>query len=138
MLTALFVVAVFMNYLDVLNNNVNWANVIMRLVLGFVLLQNYTWIMDTTRDIVAGLDVRINPDQSYVNQYAEMGDNMQKQYEANTQTSFVSNVSNFLFGKFTLHTLIINLSFIFTPLFQRSWRPSDIPWSVFCTKWGRF
>ena len=113
MLTALFILAVFMNYLDVLNNNVNWANVIMRLVLGFVLLQNYTWIMDTTRDIVAGLDARINPDQSYVNQYAEMGDNMQKQYEANTQTSFVSNVSNFLFGKFTLHTLIINLSFIF-------------------------
>jgi hypothetical protein len=113
MLTALFIVAVFMSYLDVLNSNVNWSNVIMRLVLGFVLLQNYTWIMDTARDVVVGVDERINPDQSYINQYAQMSDNMQKQYEANTQTSFVSNVSNFLFGKFTLHTLIINLSFIF-------------------------
>jgi len=113
MLTALFIVAVFRSYLDVLNTNVNWSDVIIRLVLGFALLQNYTWVMDTTRDIVAGVDERINPDQSFVNQYAQMGDNMQTQYEANTQTSFVSNVSNFLFGKFTLHTLIINLSFIF-------------------------
>lgn len=113
MLTALFIVAVFRSYVDVLNTNVNWADVIIRLVIGFALLQNYTWIMDTTRDVVVGVDARINPDQSPINQYAQMSDNMQKQYEANTQTSFVSNVSNFLFGKFTLHTLIINLSFIF-------------------------
>lgn len=113
LLTGLFIVAVFMSYLDVLNSNVNWSNVIIRLVIGFVLLQNYTWIMDTTRDVVVGVDERINPDQSYINQYSQMSDNMQKQYEANTQTSFVSEVSNFLFGKFTLHTLIINMSFIF-------------------------
>lgn len=113
LLTALFLLAVFMDYLDVLKTNINWSDVIIRLVLGFVLLQNYTWIMDTTRDVVIGIDEKINPDQSFVNQYAQMSDNMQQQYEANTQTSFVSNVSNFLFGKFTLHTLIINLSFIF-------------------------
>ncbi|MDP2654346.1 MAG: hypothetical protein Q8Q08_09985 [Candidatus Omnitrophota bacterium] len=113
MLTALFIVAVFRSYLDVLNTTVNWSDVIIRLVIGFALLQNYTWIMDTTRDVVIGVDEKINPDQSYINQYAAMSDNMQKEYEANTQTSFVSNVSNFLFGKFTLHTLIINLSFIF-------------------------
>lgn len=112
-LSAFFIIAVFRSYLDVLNTNVNWSEVIIRLVIGFALLQNYTWIMDTTRDVVVGIDEKINPDQSFINQYAAMSDNMQKQYEANTQTSFISNVSNFLFGKFTLHTLIINLSFIF-------------------------
>lgn len=136
MLTALFVVAVFRSYLDVLNNNVNWTDVILRLVLGFALLQNYTWIMDTTRDIVVGVDERINPDQSYINQYAQMSDNMQKQYEANTQTSFVSNVSNFLFGKFTLHTLIINLSFIFYAVVSKVMEAIRYTWVGILYKMG--
>ena len=37
LLTALFLLAVFMDYLEILNTNVNWSDVIIRLVLGFVL-----------------------------------------------------------------------------------------------------
>jgi len=111
MLTGLFIVAVFNSYVGILSKNVNWTDVILRLVIGFVLLQNYTWIMDTTRDIVVGLDQRISPDQSAIDQYAQMNDNMQKQYQQNTQQSFVSQVKDFFFGH--LHTLIVNLAFIF-------------------------
>ena len=111
MLTAFFIVAVFNSYIGILSKPVNWTDVILRLVLGFVLLQNYTWVMDTTRDIVAGIDQRVNPEQSAIKQYADMNDNMQKQYQQNTQRSFVAQVKAFFFGH--LHTLMINLSFIF-------------------------
>ncbi len=112
LLTTLFTLAVFINYLGILSNKSNWSDLLMRLVVGFILIQNYVWVMDTTKNIVVGLDQKINPEQSYVNQYAAMSDNMQKTYEANTQTNFVSQVTG-LFGRFTLHNLIINLSFIF-------------------------
>lgn len=100
MLTGLFIVAVFNSYVGILSKNINWTDVILRLVIGFVLLQNYTWVMDTTRDIVVGLDQRISPDQSAIDQYAQMNDNMQKQYQQNTQQSFVSQVKDFLLWSF--------------------------------------
>lgn len=113
MLGSLFLLAVVINYLGMLQNKAGWAALILRLALGFILLQNYIWVMDTSRTIIAGLDDRINPEQSYVEQYAQMSINMQKQLEDNTQQSLLSKAKDFLFAKFTLHNLVINLSFIF-------------------------
>jgi hypothetical protein len=118
LLSSLFILAVFIQYLGVLENRANWPNLLLRLVIGFVLLQNYVWIMDTTKEIVVGVDQRINPEQSYINQYASMSDNMRSSFESNTQVSFVSKVVDF-FGRLSLHNLIINLSFIFYALVSK-------------------
>ena len=111
MLSSLFLLAVLIQYLGILQHQTSWTSLLMRLVIGFILLQNYVWIMDTTKDIVIGLDRLITPDQNFINQYALMTDNLRQQYEQNVQQSIISQVLNF--GKDTLHNLIINLSFIF-------------------------
>ena len=113
MLISLFVLAVFVRYVGLLNSPVSWADVIVRLAIGFVLLQNYTLIMDTTRDIVNGVDQMVNPNQDFVNQYATMSNNAEKLHQASIQQSILGQVTNALFGWLSLHTLIINLSFIF-------------------------
>jgi hypothetical protein len=113
LLGSFFILAVFVNYLGILSYNVNWADVIIRLVIGFVLLQNYIWIMDTTYGVVSGVDQAINPNQNFVDQYATMSNNMQQQFQNNTQQNLASQVGNAIFGRFSLHNLIINLSFIF-------------------------
>jgi type IV secretory pathway VirB6-like protein len=113
LLGSLFVLAVFVNYIGILSYNVNWADVIVRLVIGFVLIQNYIWIMDTTYGVISGVDQAINPNQNFVDQYATMSNNMQQHFQNNTQQSIVSQVGNAIFGRFSLHNLIINLSFIF-------------------------
>lgn len=113
LLGGLFSLAVFLHYLGVLSTKVNWASLLIRFIIGFVILQNYVWIMDLTKDIVVGLNDRINPEQSAILQYAQMSENMQQAYEAEIQPSLINNVKNFLFGKFTLHNIIINISFIF-------------------------
>jgi hypothetical protein len=119
LLVSLFILAVFVNYIGVLNQGINWADVIIRLVIGFILLQNYIWIMDTTYNIVSGVDQTINPNQNYVDQYATMSQNMQNQFQQNTQQNIASQIGNALFGKFSLHNLIINLSFIFYALISK-------------------
>ena len=111
MLGSLFLLAVVTHYIGVIQNQVSWTSLLVRLVIGFILLQNYVWLMDTTKDIVVGLDQMINPDQSFVNQYASMTDNLRQQYEENVQQSITSQILDF--GKNTIHNLIINLSFIF-------------------------
>lgn len=113
MLVSLFVVAVFVRYVGLLSHPVSWADVIVRLVIGFVLLQNYILVMDTTRDIVTGVDQMVNPNQDFVSQYATMSNNAEKIHQASIQPSILSQVTNTLFGWLSLHTLIINLSFIF-------------------------
>lgn len=114
MLASLFVFAVFVRYVGLLSHHVNWADVIMRLVIGFVLLQNYTSIMDTTRDIVSSVDQTVNPEQDFVSQYAQMSNTMQTQHENTTRQSILTQVVNAAvsFGRNTLRNLIINLSFI--------------------------
>ena len=111
MLSGLFLLAVFTQYIGVAQHQGGWTGLLLRLAIGFILLQNYVWIMDTTKDIVTGVDLMINPDQSYINQYASMSDNLRQEYEANVQKSITSQILNF--GKNTIHNLIINLSFIF-------------------------
>ncbi|MBP9854907.1 MAG: hypothetical protein KBD53_08575 [Candidatus Omnitrophica bacterium] len=111
MLSSLFLLAVVTQYLGVIQHKDGWTGLLLRLTIGFILLQNYTWLMDTTRVIVEGVDVMINPDQSFINQYATMSDNLRQEYEANVQKSITSQILNF--GKNTIHNLIINLSFIF-------------------------
>ncbi len=80
MLLSLFAVAVFMNFLNILKYNINWADVILRLVIGVILLQNYTWVMDTTRNISVGVDEMVNPNQDFISQYSLINQNMQKQH----------------------------------------------------------
>ena len=112
MLVSLFVVAVFVRYVGLLSHHVNWADVIVRLVIGFVLLQNYTLIMDTTRSIVSDVDTMINPTQDFVSQYATMSQNIQQQQQNMTRQSILTQIGNGFFGPFSLHNIIINLSFI--------------------------
>ncbi len=113
MLVSLFVLAVFIQYIGILSHSVNWMDVIIKLIIGLILLQNYQWIMDTTYAIITGIDQNINPNQDFVSQYAAMSTNMQQQFQNNTQQSIASQVGNAIFGRFSLHNLIINLSFIF-------------------------
>ncbi|MDE1920789.1 MAG: hypothetical protein KGJ09_07350 [Candidatus Omnitrophica bacterium] len=113
MLVSLFVVAVFVRYTGLLSHQVNWADVVVRLVIGFVLLQNYTAIMDATRTIIADVDTTINPTQDYVAQYAAMSQNIQQRQQSMTRQSILTQIGNGFFGPFSLHNLIINLSFIF-------------------------
>ena len=109
LLGGFFILASFITYLGVFQNKANWAGLIVSLVVGFVLLQNYVWVMEITRDIVTGIDLKISPDQNATNQYVIMCENMQKIYENNQQKGF----SLAIFGTKTLHNLTINLSFIF-------------------------
>src|SRR5208282_4486947 len=106
MLVSLFVVAVFVRYVGLLSHHVNWADVIVRLVIGFVLLQNYTLIMDTTRSIVSDVDTMINPTQDFVSQYATMSQNIQQQQQNMTRQSILTQIGNGFFGPFSLHNLI--------------------------------
>ncbi len=119
MLASFFVLAVFLQYVGVLSRPVNWADVIVRLVIGLVLIQNYTWIMDTTRTVVSDVDVMVNPNQDYVSQYAQISNNAHQQHEASIQQGVLSQVENTLFGWFSLHTLIMNLSFIFYSIMSK-------------------
>ena len=112
MLVSFFLVAVFVNYVGILSHHVNWGNVILRLAVGFILLQNYVWIMDTTRNIVTNVDEMINPNQDFVSQYSIMSDNVQKRHQDSIQRGILSRVSN-AFGWPTWHTIVVNLSFIF-------------------------
>lgn len=111
MLSGFFLLAVIIQYIGVIQSQGRWTGLLLRLAIGFILLQNYVWMMDTTREIVEGIDVMVNPDQSFVNQYAEMSDNLRQEYEDNIQISITTQIFNF--GKNTLHNLVINLSFIF-------------------------
>jgi hypothetical protein len=113
LLVSLFLLAVFVQYVGLLSHPVNWADVIVRLIIGFILLQSYEWIMDTTYAIITGIDQTINPNQDFVSQYAAMSTNMQQQFQNNTQQNIASQVGNAIFGRFSLHNLIINISFIF-------------------------
>ena len=105
-----FILAVLFMYLGIFSNKqANWSGLIFRLVVGFVLLESYTWILDMVKDIVVGIDKTINPQTTAANQYLLMSQNMQNVYEQNQQKGF----SLAVFGKKTLHNLTINVSFIF-------------------------
>lgn len=119
MLASFFVLAVFLQYVGLLSRPINWADVILRLVIGLVLIQNYTWIMDTTRTVVSDVDVMVNPNQDYVSQYAQISNNAHQQHEASIQQGVLSQVQNALFGWFSMHTLIMNLSFIFYSIMSK-------------------
>ncbi len=112
MLASFFLLAVFFNYAGLASRSVNWADVILRLVIGFILLQNYVWIMDTTRNIVISVDEMINPNQDWWSQYAAMSDNIWKLHEASSRPSIVSQIK-FMFSSAIFHNLIINFSFFF-------------------------
>lgn len=117
MLSSLFLLAVVTHYIGSIQNQGGWASLLVRLVIGFILIQNYVWLMDTTKEIITGLDQMINPDQSFTNQYATMTDNLRQEYESNVQQSITSQILNF--GKNTLHNLIINFSFIFYAIISK-------------------
>ena len=112
LLASFFLVAVFINYVGLLSRNVNWAEVVVRLAIGFVLLQNYTWIMDTSRNIVISVDEMVNPNQDFASQYAAMSDNNWKLHQASSQPSIISNIK-FMFSSAIFHNFIINVSFAF-------------------------
>lgn len=118
MLASFFVLAVFFNFIGIMSKSVNWAEVILRLIIGLILLQNYVWIMDTTRNIVVSVDEMINPNQDFVSQYAAMSDNFQKQQQEQTRPSIIEQ-AKYIFFKAPIHNIIINLSFIFYALIAK-------------------
>jgi len=110
LLGSFFIFACFFMYLGIFaSKEANWSGVIFRLILGFVLLQNYALVMDTVKDIIVAVDTAINPSTSAPEQYMIMSQNMQDLYEQNQPKGF----SLAVFGKKTLHNLTINVSFIF-------------------------
>ncbi|MCA9407229.1 MAG: hypothetical protein KC733_00950, partial [Candidatus Omnitrophica bacterium] len=110
LLGSFFIMACFFMYLGIFTSKgANWSGLIFRLILGFVLLQNYALVMDSVKDIIVAVDTTINPSESAAEQYMIMSQNMQELYEQNQSTGF----SLAVFGKKTLHNLTINLSFIF-------------------------
>ncbi len=111
MLLSFFLLAVVVNYIGILTHHVNWADVILRLVIGVILLQNYVWIMDTTRNIVISVDQMVNPNQDWASQYAAMSDNFWKQHLATTKPSIISQVK-FIFSSAIFHNFIINISYL--------------------------
>lgn len=117
LLGGLFLFAVLVHFLGILSHQTNWAALLMRLVIGFILLQNYVWIMDTTKEVVVGLDKMITPQQDFSRQYAQMSENLRQQYEENVQQSITERLLNF--GKNTLHSIVVNLSFIFYAVVSR-------------------
>ena len=117
LLSGLFLFAVFVHFLGILAHQTSWSSLLMRLVIGFILLQNYVWIMDTTKDIVVGLDKTITPQQDFSKQYAEMSENLRVEYEQNVQQSITERILNF--GKNTIHSLVVNFSFIFYAIVSR-------------------
>ena len=119
MLLSLFGVAVFMNFLNILKYHINWADVILRLVVGLVLIQNYPWVMDTTRNIVVGVDEMVNPNHDFVSQYSLMSQNMQKEHEKTTIQSVVSNFTPGGFVRNILRNWIINFSFMFYAIISK-------------------
>ena len=121
MLVSFFLLAVFIKYIGILSHNVNWADVILRLVIGFILLQNYVWIMDTTRNTVVSVDEMINPNQDFVSQFSNMSKTIQKKHEDTTNQSILSQVTQAVvnFGRYTIRNLIINLSFVFYALISK-------------------
>ncbi len=112
MLASFFVMAVFFNYMGLLSRSVNWADIIVRLVIGLVLLQNYTWVMDTTRNIVIDVDAMITPNHSDISQYATMNDNFHKQHQEQTRPGIIDQVK-YIFFTAPMHNIIVNLSFLF-------------------------
>ena len=118
MLGSFFILAVFFSYVGIMSRGVNWAEIILRLVIGLVLLQNYVWIMDTTRNIVISIDEMITPNQDYFSQYAAMSDNFHKLHQESTQPSIIAQVKYF-FAQAPLHNLIINISFLFYGLIAK-------------------
>ncbi len=111
MLLSLFILAVVVNYIGILTHQVNWADVILRLVIGVILLQNYVWVMDTTRTIITSVDQMVNPNQDFVSQYAQMSNNFWQQQQAATQPSIISQIKIY-FSSAIFHNFIINVSFI--------------------------
>lgn len=110
LLGGFFIMSCFFMYLGIFTaKGANWSGLLFRLILGFVLLQNYALVLDSVRDIIVAVDTTVNPSTSAVDQYATMSQKMQELYEENQQKGF----SLALFGKKTLHNLTINLSFIF-------------------------
>ncbi|MCB9719747.1 MAG: hypothetical protein H6756_02640 [Candidatus Omnitrophica bacterium] len=110
LLGGFFVLACFFMYLGIFSSKgANWSGLLFRLILGFVLLQNYALVMDSTKDIIVAVDATINPITNAADQYLVMSQQMQDLYEQNQQKGF----SLALFGKKTLHNLTINVSFIF-------------------------
>ncbi|MCA9408627.1 MAG: hypothetical protein KC733_08050, partial [Candidatus Omnitrophica bacterium] len=110
LLGAFFVLACFFMYLGIFTSkNANWSGLLFRLVLGFVLLQNYSLVMDSVKDIIVAVDSTVNPSTTGAEQYMVISENMQKLYEENQPKGF----SLAVFGKKTLHNLTINVSFIF-------------------------
>ncbi len=110
LLGSFFVLAVLFMYLGIFTNKqANWSGLVFRLVIGFVLLQSYSLVLDMVKDIVVAIDTTINPQTTAADQYMVMSQNMQNVYEQNQQKGF----SLAVFGKKTLHNLTINVSFIF-------------------------
>ena len=118
MLVSFFIVAVFTNYIGILSHEVNWGQVILRLAVGFILLQNYTWIMDTTRTIIVSVDEMVNPGQDFAGQYAIMSQNVWKLHESSSQPSIISQIK-FFFSSAVFHNLVIALSFMLYALLAK-------------------
>jgi hypothetical protein len=111
MLFGLFPLAILFTLIAVFSNKASWSSLIARVLIGIAMIQSYTWIMDTTRDLVTGVNEKIIPAQDFIAQYQQIVENFRTYYENNQQKGFLNQFKEF--GKNSITNLVINLSFIF-------------------------
>ncbi|MCA9404743.1 MAG: hypothetical protein KC897_13220, partial [Candidatus Omnitrophica bacterium] len=82
LLSGLFPLSAFLTYIGAFKQQVNWSWLIVRLVIGFVLLDQYEFILDTTRLLVQGLHQALGLHTDYVAQYQRILEQFQTLYES--------------------------------------------------------
>ncbi|MBU1862484.1 MAG: type IV secretion system protein [Candidatus Omnitrophica bacterium] len=114
----LFGLAALFTYVGIFQGKMNFTRLITCLVIGFVMLQSYTWIMDTTRDIVEGINYQINGGEDYLNEFLDMSTMVQQKHEEVVEKGLGSKIMDAVanFGKETMHNFVVSLSFMFFSL----------------------
>ena len=102
--------AILITYLGVMRNRASWADLFLRVVIGFIILQNYEYWMDSIRNIVVDIINTVTPND-FVNEYMKLVDDFQQKYAEQQAANPWEAIQNFL--KHSVTTFVINLSFLF-------------------------
>ena len=78
-----FLLACLFNYVVTLQGKANWTRLLTNLVIVFILLSQYVWIMDISKELVEGVQAEVTSNKTYLTQYVEMVDNFREVYEKN-------------------------------------------------------
>lgn len=117
LLGSFFILATVTTYLGSMQGRQGWTGLFIRLTIGFMLLQNYAFVMTQTEKIVESINQKINPDGSWLERYVEMSSKVYDSYQKNVKRSMLDVVRSL--AKNALHNFVVNISFIFNSLTMR-------------------